>query len=323
MVRVFVVIVATVALGGGLRAQALDTDRNLVLATRGDATVRMVDVDTMLLGAKPEQRPEIVSTAARVEQLLDSRLLAVQLVNRGRAQKLDHDPEVQRRLAIATEKALGEIILDVLVDKADAGDLEALAKESYAAKKSSFVQPESWTVRHLLVKPVEGEDEPTFKARATVIYDQALAKPADFEALVKVKSEDPSVGQNEGAFTLGRDSEFVPEFLEASFKLTTSLQFAPLTKTQFGYHVIQLLEKSEQQQLSYERVRSQLISSLNESFRDRVKSEMLSDLRSADPKYIEENIRKLVVRYDPPPQSSALNVDTAVPSSVPASGAPK
>ena len=321
MLKVVVGSVVSLALGGYLSAQALDPDANLVLATRGDAVVRMADIDAMLEGARPDQRPDVVSSAARVEQLIDSRLLSVQLSNRGRAQKLDQDPEVQRRLAIATEKALGEIVLDVLVNRAESGDLEQLAKETYAGKKSTFVKAENWTVRHLLIKAKESESENSFKIRSTALYKEAIAAPADFEALVKAKSEDPSVSQNEGAFTLGRDSEFVPEFLQASFKLSESMQFAPLTKTQFGYHIIQLLEKVEGRQLTFAEVKPQLMASLSESFRERVKSEILSDLRAADPKYVEESIRKLVVRYDPPEQSAAT--EPVRQRAVPDSGAPK
>jgi len=316
-----VVSVTSWFLGGYLSAQALDPDVNLVLATRGEAVVRMADVDAMLEAARPEQRPDIVSSAARVEQLIDSRLLSVQLSNKGRAQKLDHDPEVQRRLAIATEKAFGEIVLDVLVKRADSGGLEQLAKETYAGKKASFEQAESWKVRHLLVKAKQGETDDAFISRTTELYKEAIASPAVFDALVKVKSEDTSVSQNQGVFTLGRDSEYVAEFLEASFKLTQPQQFAPLTKTQFGYHIIQLLEKVEKRQLTYTEARPQIMASLNEGFRDRIKTEILSDLRSADPKYVEENIRKLVVRYDQPVQ--AAPVSAAAPASATNSGSPK
>lgn len=302
-------------------AQALDPNASAILATRGGAVVRISDVDSILEGVKSEQRSEVVSSAARVEQLLDARLLAVQLSNKGRTMKLDEDPEVRRRLAIQTEKALGEIVLDVLVKRRESGNLETLAKETYAGKKKEFFRKESWTVRHLLLKAKDGESNDELRVRSEKLYQQAIGSPATFEALVKTKSDDPSVSQNEGAFTIGRDSDFVREFLDAGFKLTKPQQFAPLTKTQFGFHVIQLLEMSPSKQLTYDEVRFQLLADLDESFRERVKAEILSDLRAADPKYVEENIRKLVARYDPPEQSASVNSE--LPTSVPDSGAPK
>jgi len=321
MFKAAIGVFASWFLGGLLSAQALDPDANLVLATRGDVAVRMADVDAMLESARPEQRSDIVSSAARVEQLIDTRLLSVQLASKGRAQKLDQDPEVQRRVAFATEKAFGEIVLDVLVKRADSGGLEKLAKETYAGKKANFVQAESWNVRHLLVKAEENEPDDAFKMRSAELYQEAIAAPADFEALVKLKSEDPSVSQNQGAFTLGRDSEFAAEFLAASVKLSKPEQFAPLTKTQFGFHIIQLLEKVEKRQLTFTEARPQILASLNEGFRDRVKTEILSDLRSADPKYVEENIRKLVVRYDQPAQAAPVSI--AAPAAATNSGSPK
>ena len=317
-----VVLSLSIMIAFSANGQQLDPDAKLVLVSRGKSVVTMGDMDALLASAPVLQRPDIVSSSDRVEQLLDSSLLAKQLASRGRNLGLLNDPEVQLRLAFATEKALGEIVLDVLVNRATNSGLEALAKETYAAKKFDFVAPEKWSVQHLLVKANENENDVSLSARAALIYKQAILDGADFPALVKTKSQDPSVAQNDGVFEIERDSEFVEEFLNATIKLSKPLQFAPLTKTQFGFHIIRLLEKSESKQLTYDEVRPQIMASLSESFRERTKAEILSDLRAADPKYIEENIRKLIVRYDPPAQATPP-VDGVTPSSASASGAPK
>ena len=303
------------------RSQAAYSEANLTLASRGGVVVKISDIDDMLISAKPSERSTIVSSAARLEQIIDSRLLALQLVSKGKLIGINEDPIVQRRLAIAVDKAMGEIVLDELVNRASAVDVDILAKETYASRKNEFVTPENWTVSHLLVKPSEGEDAKSFLARATEAYNLATLPNADFVGMVKAKSDDPSVAQNGGEFTIQRNSEFVPEFLRAVVKLNAPGQFAPLTKTQFGYHVIRLLKKSESKLLTFDEARPTIVEGLIEDVQERMKTEILSDLRSADPKYVEENIRKLVVRYDPP--LTVAPVESAAPSPAAASGAPK
>lgn len=59
-------------------------------------------------------------------------------------------------------------------------------------------------------------------------------------------SEDPSVAQNGGMFTITRESGFVKEFKEAAFSLEEGEVSEPF-KTQFGYHILQV-EKIKGQQ---------------------------------------------------------------------------
>ncbi|MEN8765761.1 MAG: peptidylprolyl isomerase [Wenyingzhuangia sp.] len=59
-------------------------------------------------------------------------------------------------------------------------------------------------------------------------------------------SEDPSVAQNGGMFTITRESGFVKEFKEAAFSIEAQEVSEPF-KTQFGYHILQV-EKIKGQQ---------------------------------------------------------------------------
>ena len=89
--------------------------------------------------------------------------------------------------------------------------------------------------RHILV---ETEDE----AKAVLAE---LKKGADFAELAKAKSKDPGSadGGDLGYFT---KDQMVPEFSEVAFKLDKG-QLSEPVKSQFGWHVIKVEDKREQQ----------------------------------------------------------------------------
>jgi foldase protein PrsA len=99
----------------------------------------------------------------------------------------------------------------------------------YAKNKAQYVQPESRDVRHILVKK---------KALADQIYQQ-LTHGANFAALAKKYSTDPSSKDSGGKLTISKGRQ-VPEFDKVAFALKAH-ELAKPVKTTYGWHVIQAL----------------------------------------------------------------------------------
>src|SRR6185437_5838990 len=102
--------------------------------------------------------------------------------------------------------------------------------------------------RHILL--------PTEAAAKEVIAQ--LDKGADFAALAKEKSTDPSkeTGGELGYFT--RDDGMVPEFADAAFKLKKGEYTKTPVHTQFGWHVIEVEDRREVKPPSFEESKPQL-----------------------------------------------------------------
>ncbi|HEV8602146.1 MAG TPA: peptidylprolyl isomerase [Gaiellaceae bacterium] len=123
----------------------------------------------------------------------------------------------------------------------------------YKKNQRQYVQPATRAVRHILVKK---------KGLADRIYAQ-LTQGADFAALAKRYSQDPSSKTKGGKLTVSKGTT-VPEFDKAAFSLPVRKLSKPI-KTQYGWHIIQPLagvKKEIKTPLSQvrEAIRQQLVS---------------------------------------------------------------
>lgn len=98
-------------------------------------------------------------------------------------------------------------------------------------KATTYTTAESRTVRHILVNS---------KSLATQL-ESRLKSGADFAALAKKYSKDPSSAKLGGKLTITK-GETVPAFDKVAFSLKTGETSAPV-HSQYGWHIIQALTK--------------------------------------------------------------------------------
>jgi parvulin-like peptidyl-prolyl isomerase len=133
---------------------------------------------------------------------------------------------------------LSQKLFDVVTKEVKVTDAEI--QEYYTQNQSSYSTPESRDVRHILIAEKNGDtvDFASSKAKADGLYAQ-LRAGADFTALVKAHSDDPSAPQNNGKLTVSR-GQTVPEFDKVAFELKQGVVSQPV-KTTYGYHLIEAL----------------------------------------------------------------------------------
>lgn len=114
----------------------------------------------------------------------------------------------------------------------------------YKKNKDKFKTPESVHVRHILVAKAAGDDDKVKvekKAKAEEMRKQLVAG-TDFAELAKKNSDCPSrqSGGDLGVFTRG---DMVKPFEDAAFSQEVNA-IGPVVETEFGYHIIQVLERN-------------------------------------------------------------------------------
>jgi len=144
----------------------------------------------------------------------------------------------------------------------------------YNQNIQQFQQPEQVHASHILLK-TEGKNEEDVRKRAEEVLKKAKAGE-DFAALAKQYSEDTSKDQGGdlGFFGKGR---MVPEFETAAFSMQPG-QISDLVKSQYGYHIIKVMERKAASTTPLDQVRAQIQQQLTSQMADTQISERARQL---------------------------------------------
>jgi peptidyl-prolyl cis-trans isomerase C len=178
---------------------------------------------------------------ALIDRLVDLTLLS----DVGRAQNLQDDAEVKSRVAQFTDQVIQEMVIRRHIET-------MMTEEAIKARYEKFVaeQPAQTEVhaQHILVAS---------EAEAKDVITQ-LAGGADFSTLAKEKSTDPSAKQNGGDLGYFAAGDMVPEFERAAFALEKGQSSQEPVQSQFGWHVIKVVDRREKTPPTLDEARGQI-----------------------------------------------------------------
>jgi len=126
----------------------------------------------------------------------------------------------------------------------------------YNSNIQQFQTPEQVRASHILLK-TEGKDEAAVRKQADDILKQAKAPGADFAALAKKYSEDEGSKATGGDLDYFSKGRMVPEFEQAAFSMQPG-QISDLVKSQFGFHIIKVVDKKPASTKTLDEVRPQI-----------------------------------------------------------------
>ena len=184
-----------------------------------------------------------------------------------------------------------ELVIKKLIDAEVGTDVKATEKEAAAffeSRKDSFNVPESVHARHILIATDPKDDDEVLKGKkekAEAIRKE-LVEGADFEAVAAEKSDCPSKGRGGDLGTFER-GQMVKPFEDAAFGQKVD-EIGPVVETRFGYHIIQILEKTPASTPTFDEKKDELI-------------EYLTYQKTADlaGKFIERLKEKATIVYGP------------------------
>ena len=144
----------------------------------------------------------------------------------------------------------------VMVRELNATPTDAEIQKFYETNSTASELPEQVHVRHILLltqdmtsgAPLSDDQVKAKKKQIDDILKQARAG-ADFAVLAKQYSEDPTTKDNGGELPPFAHGQMVPSFDAAAFSLTNN-QISDVVTTQYGYHIIQLIDKTPARKLA-------------------------------------------------------------------------
>ncbi len=132
---------------------------------------------------------------------------------------------------------------DQLASQIKAAISDEQIAEFYQQNKNQYIAPDKIQVAHILIT----NDEDNAEQKATDLLTQ-ITNGADFAELAKEHSADTFSAQNGGVLDTTDAAEgnsgWVPEFEAAALALTQAGELSEVVKTDFGYHIIKLVERS-------------------------------------------------------------------------------
>lgn len=177
----------------------------------------------------PMNMKMLVASESGKKNYLDRLIVKKLLLREASKAKIESDKEFQERVNDIKEQLLIETLLKKKIT-ADTQMSEDDLKKYYEEHKEEFKKDREINTRHILLKTEEEAKQVQAK----------LQKGEDFTELAKKYSIDPNVRQSGGEIGFQPKGSLIPEYENASFKLTKVGQVSGIVKTQFGYHIIRL-----------------------------------------------------------------------------------
>ncbi len=131
-------------------------------------------------------------------------------------------------------------------------------RREYERNREAYRVPERVHVRHILLKTTDKpKDEiPKIKAKAEELLKQ-LKSGADFAQLAKKNSEDTGSAEKGGDLSWIVRGQTVKAFEDAAFSLKPK-ELSGIVTTEYGFHILQVLEKQDAHVQPFEEVKAQL-----------------------------------------------------------------
>lgn len=236
----------------GAMAQAADP----VLIEGHGVAVRESDILSDAKRMPPEMRASFLARKDSVAQMADAIYVRRVLALRATEAQMDKQSDTAAAARIASDKVLSDAYL-VKFDKDHTPDqklVDAQVRAAYLANKDKYQAPEQAHVAHILIA---NQDDAKAKAQIEKLRQEA-ASGADFAKLAKDNSSDAGSALKGGDLGLIPRGQTAPEFEAAAFALGKPGELSPVIKTQFGYHIIKLIEKKPARTMALEEVKPQL-----------------------------------------------------------------
>lgn len=240
-------------------------DPEKVLAKVADREIREKDIDQVIRmmgpqGAMMYDNPQ--GRRAVLDELVSMHLFAL----KGAEEKLDQTPEFKAALETFRNQSLARAAIDASLKDVTASDEDA--KKFYDEHPDQFTQPERVHVRHILIS----DDVTSADAIAKIQAD--LKAGASFDEVAKSCSLCPSAAQGGDLGEVSK-GQMVPEFETAAFALKNPGDLSEPIKTQFGWHIIRLEDRTPSSLEPLDTVKPQLLQYLtnekrNEAFKNAV-----------------------------------------------------
>lgn len=193
--------------------------------------------------------------------------------------KLD---EFLKENKMSQEDILLGIKVEKFMNKEIGGKIKPSQKEIskfYNENKDKFINPESARVRHILVTVNKDDSEKIKTEKKNKIENlrKQLLDGGDFVELARKNSDCPSK-ENGGDLNYVKKGQTVKAFDDAVFSQEKNV-IGPVVTTEFGYHIIQVLDRKPAKTIALGEVKDRISAFLEQQNRSKAFADVLKKLQ--------------------------------------------
>ena len=225
--------------------------------------ITKTQLDKLVQKSGQPDNPQVRDQAR--EMLVTKELILQEADKRGVIQK----ESVREQLEQSRVGILVAAVFEDYVEKE--GVTEAELKAAYESVKAQYTGKE-YHVEHILVEK---------EADAKAIIAQ-LKAGGNFEEIAKAKSKDPGSAPSGGDLGWVTEKSLVPEFSKAMVQLKLGQVTDKPVKSQFGWHVIKMVDSRDMKAPSFDELKAQLKQMIasDQNWQKAKFSEMMQKLRA-------------------------------------------
>ncbi|HEX3029309.1 MAG TPA: peptidylprolyl isomerase [Clostridia bacterium] len=240
-------------------------EKNEVLAVVGGREITEKDYEFLLRNLDQQTAMQFYSAEGKkrlVGELINQELIYLDAVKNG----VDKDEEFVKELDKIKSNFLKQYAVGKLVRNADVSESEV--KSYFVANREQFKTPESVKASHILVGSEDKALEVLDEINGGMVFEEAAKEYSTCPSRAK--------GGDLGYFTRG---QMVPEFEAAAFELPIGEISIPV-KTQFGYHIIKVIDKKAEVSQNFDEVKDQLKQQMTAKKQEEIYLKKVNELMS-------------------------------------------
>ncbi len=262
--------------------------------------VRRAGVDMEMVEASEPLDPSGDRFAYVLDWLIQRRLLALEARRRG----LNQTQEARRRLAVAQEAILYDILVETVED--DAVTEEALRK--FYQERLQFPPGEEVRARLIVTATL---------AEAEAIAERARVEGADFAQLALENSTHDATRLEGGDLGYFGRQELPVEEIETVAFATGVGQVSDPFRSRFGWHILKVEDRRERDHRTFEELRPQLAQWLRNEARAQLIENLTDPARAGVTRFIGSSGGVSDAPYEEPRPPSPVPADAAPASAAP------
>ncbi len=268
--KIIMVVLMLVVFGCSKKATSSDSKevpKGKVVIEIGDVKIYEQDIKEEIDNL-PEQLKHVVNTKDGKKEFLESIVKREIIFLEAKKEGVESDPKILKDI----EKIKKRLVVDTFLKKKILTDIKVDEKDLkafYEKIKKDIAEPEKVHSKHILVKDKKLADE---------LYEKLKKDPSKFEDFAREYSVDSSSKQG-GDIGAHEKGTLVPEYESALEKLKNPGDISPVTKSQFGYHIIKLVGKEAAKVPTFEEVKEELKEAFIRENQKKIFDSLIEDLK--------------------------------------------